>query len=275
MTVTKSSDTFSVLTFSVPTGSIPTPSVSSKDGAVRGAALPGRNRAASKEYATEGVAARTTVDGGCLVVRRFGACVERTLATHGRTVRGDCRQEGRSLALSVRFAAGPTARAICDNILKPVLAQRPIPRCGVACERGGHEDGVRRTSPQAGISTDDGGYRRVVGLDILFSSEPKRVKNSSSLEHSFRYGRAKRSMWQKSHRKMRIGSETVLEKGQSATKCRSKTASAPEIARRLTQKFRKCRFFWAMVQKRSGQTIQALPYRRGVYYYTRQAGALA
>ena len=85
MTVTKSGDTFSVLTFSVltfsvPTGSIPTPSVASKDGAVRGAALPGRNRAASKEYATEGVAARTTVDGGCLVVRRFGACVERTLA---------------------------------------------------------------------------------------------------------------------------------------------------------------------------------------------------
>jgi hypothetical protein len=71
-----------------------------------------------------------------------------------------------------------------------------------------------------------------------------------------------------------IGSETIWEKGHSAKKCRSKTASDAGIAERLAQISKKFGFVWAMCQIGSGETIQVLPCPRGLYYYTRQAGLL-
>jgi hypothetical protein len=101
-----------------------------------------------------------------------------------------------------------------------------------------------------------------VGLDNSLRFEPIWFKKSIPPEHSFRNSPGKSPLLLKSPDEIDVASETVLEKGQSAKTCRSKAATAAEIASRLTQNSRLCRSSWALCQIVVRQ-IATLPLVRG------------
>jgi hypothetical protein len=138
--------------------------------------------------------------------------------------------------------------------------------------------GDRRLALRTGLFTAIGVYVGRLRLHNSLRFEPIPSKTSILPEHSFRNSPEESALLQKSPDEIDIGSENALEKGQFAKKCRSKAATAAEIASRLTRNSRWCRSSWALCQIAARQ-IATLPLVRGkrfgVYSYTRQAGAWA